>query len=207
MNIPSKEFIEEFKNTPGAIAVCESIAIYNIALEAPEGVYLELGSHKGKSGMSAALGLKDGAFHLVDPIFEDTNLSLEVCERVKSVGPTSIVMVADYSTNVIGKHNNLSYVFVDSGSHADGLPMQEVKMLEDRVKKGGIICFHDFGNQFWEVKEAADYLVETGKYEVLHIQWDPIRNYVKENNLEQGNNSWHMPGVEMPCFVGAVRRK
>lgn len=209
MNYPSKEFIEEFKKTVGALSVCESIAIYNIALQAPEGLYLELGSHKGKSGMSAAIGLKPGVFHLVDPIFEDDFLAVDVMNLIINSTTTKIkaTTIADYSTNIIQNYENLSYVFVDSGSHADGLPMQEIKMLKDRVKQGGIIAFHDFNSQFHEVKEAYDYLISTGKYEEISIDWPVIVNYVRENNLEQGNESWHHTEMEFPCFVGAVRRK
>jgi predicted O-methyltransferase YrrM len=207
MNFPSKEFIEEFKKVHGALSVCESIAIYNIALEAPEGLYLELGSHKGKSGMSAALGLKDGLFYLVDPIFENADLAIEVSDLVKSAGNTSVVIVAAYSTEVIENHTDLSYVFVDSGSHQDGLPMQEVKMLEDRVMQNGIIAFHDFNSQFIEVKEAYDYLLSTGKYEEIKIDWEAIVNYVRENDLEKGNTSWHHTETQFPCFVGALKRK
>lgn len=206
MNFPSKEFIEEFKKTVGALSVSESIAIYNIALQAPEGLYLELGSHKGKSGMSAALGLKNGIFVLVDPIFEDKELAEIVCDLVKR-GDVHVDAIADYSTNIIENYDNLSYVFVDSGSHADGLPMQEVKMLEDRVKPEGIICFHDFNSQFHEVREAYDYLISTGKYEEIKIDWESIVNYVRENDLEKGNSSWHHTELDFPCFVGAVRRK
>lgn len=209
MKFPSIEFFEKFKATPGALSTPESIAIYNIALQAPEGVYLELGSHKGKSGMSASLGLKDGLFYLVDPIFEDIELAGSVCDIVQNSAASnvSVVIVADYSTNVIEKHNNLSYVFVDSGSHCDGLPMQEVKMLEDRVVTEGIIAFHDYNSQFHEVKEAYDYLIRTGKYEEISIDWPSIVSHVKENDLEKGNSSWHHTEMAFPCFVGALKRK
>jgi predicted O-methyltransferase YrrM len=192
MNYPSKEFI----------------AIYNIALQAPEGLYLELGSHKGKSGMSAMLGLKAGLFYLVDPIFEDTNLAEDVSKLVSGVNDkVVVVMVNDYSTNVIEKHTQYSYVFVDSGTHDNGLPMQEVKMLEDRMKPGGIICFHDYQSQFVEVHQAYDYLVSTGKYEPIGINWHEIIDYVGARDLEKGNESWHHQEMEFPNFVGAVRRK
>lgn len=209
MKIPSKQFIEEFKKTQGALSVCESIAIYNIALQAPEGLYLELGSHKGKSGMSAALGLKSGVFHLVDPIFEDEELENKVVNLVQNYtnGEVFVEAVAAYSTDIIHNYDNLAFVFLDSGSHCDGLPMQEVKMLEDRIMVGGILAFHDFQNQFTEVAEAYKYLVSTGKYEPIEIKWNEIKAYVSENNLEEGNSSWHMDGVALPCFVGALKRK
>jgi hypothetical protein len=209
MNYPSNNFFELFKNTPGALSCCESIAIRDIASQAPKGTYLELGSHKGKSGMSAALGLKEGVFYLVDPILEDYNLASEVCSLVSNCAKSylKVIHLAEYSTDIIERFSDLAYVFVDSGSHQDGLPMREVKMLEDRVKENGIIAFHDFNSQFIEVKEAYDYLVKTGKYEPIEIDWGAIKSYVRENDLEMNNISWHHTETEFPCFVGALRKK
>ena len=109
--------------------------------------------------------------------------------------------------SILHNFNNISYCFVDSGSHQDGLPMQEVKLLEDKMVQGGIICFHDWDSQFREVKEASDYLVSTGKYDYISIQWNEIIEYVNANNLEEGNISWHHNELKNPQFVGAVRRK
>lgn len=215
MIYPSPEFLKVFKETSGALSVTESIAIMNIANEAHKvtGTWVELGSYKGKSCISAAYTLpRTGVrmFHLVEPEFS----SLSFCEEVKNTVELYCDprFIADYSTNVIGNKFVLpepyAYIFVDSGSHQDGLPMQEAKLLEDRVIPGGIIAWHDFKNQFREPAEAADYLVSTGKYEWIDIPWQEIIAYVKKNNLEEGNNSWHLyDDVPFPNFVGAVRRK
>lgn len=212
MITPSKEFLEVFKKTPGALSVCESIAIMNIASEAPNdymsGIYLEVGSYYGKSGMSAMVGFKTGRFMLVDPIFENESLAMEVLGRVFHTNEKiGVGTDKGYSTDVIPTFNNLSYVFIDSGSHGDGLPMQEVRILEDRIVPNGIIAFHDYQSQFVEVEQAYNYLLSTGKYEPIPIDWNSIIEYVRENNLEQGNNTWHHTEMEFPCFVGAVRRK
>jgi len=71
------------------------------------------------------------------------------------------------------------------------------------------IAAHDYKNQFTEVEGAYDYLVGTGKYEPIHINWQEIFDYVAEHNLEEGNNSWHLyPELpHPPNFVGALRRK
>jgi hypothetical protein len=206
---PSEHFIRLFKKTNGALSVCEAIAIINITSNAPQGEYIELGSFHGKSAMSAAYSLKPGMFWLVDPIFDDTELSLDVMQRVVMFAETTLHIrtVPDYSTNVIEKHDKYAYVMVDSGSHGDGLPMQEVKMLEDRVVSGGIIAFHDYNSQFVEVKEASDYLINTGKYETIQIDWEKIKDYVRENDLENGNTSWHHNELDFPCFLGALKRK
>lgn len=219
--LPSKEFLEIFKKTNGALSVTEAIAIMNIAAEASQGTGIEFGSFHGKSAMSAAYGfMKEYVFGvrpivgyrltLVDPIYEDVNLADSIVELVEKATykKVSIRCVDGYSTDLLKMEemNNFNYVFVDSGSHQDGLPMQEVKLLEDRVFQNGIIAFHDWGSQFKEVKEASDYLVNTGKYEYIPINWDEIINYVNENNLEEGNQSWHHPELKNPCFVGAVKR-
>lgn len=218
MILPSQNFIDIFKGTPGALSVCESIAIINIAAQAPEGIYAELGTHKGKSAMSAMYGLGQGYFYLLDPIFED---DLTMAEVYNKLIPFSIKrqiifeLVPEFSTDFFEKEffkkieMMFSYVFVDSGSHGDGIPMQEVKLLEDRIMPGGIIAFHDYLNQFVEVEGAYNYLLSTGKYDVIPINWQEIFNHVVPNNLEQGNESWHQyPELpHPPNFVGALKRK
>lgn len=216
MITPSKEFWKIFKETSGALSTAEALAIINLAAQAPQGGYLEVGTHKGKSAMSAFYSLKDGDFALVDPIFEDDKISGGVFDAVNVAAnnyslhsPKTVSIVVGTSLQMIPLCNELSYVFVDTGSHGDGLPMKEVKLLEDRIVQGGIIAFHDYKNQFTEVEGAYDYLVSTGKYEPIGINWQDIFDYVKEHNLEEGNNSWHLyPELpHPPNFVGALRRK
>lgn len=209
ITLPDQSFWKLFKDIYGALSTPESIAIFNIALQAPAGDYVEFGTFKGKSAMSAALGLKKGIFYLVDPIFGSFDTARTVKEIVNRVSDQKVkaVTVNDYSTNVIPKFNNLSYVFVDSGSHDNGLPMKEVQMLEDRIIKDGIIAFHDYGNEFTEVIDAYEYLLGTGKYAEIKISWNLIFDYVRQNHLEENNNSWHQRGnEEFPKFVGALKR-
>lgn len=205
MNIPDLGFLDFFKNREGAFSVTEAIALYNICLDATKGEYIEVGSYKLKSASVAAMALKDGDFWLVDPLFRDEKFCEEVMKNI--VFRVNMVLVGNESLNEIPKHGEYSYVMVDSGSHGDGLPMQEVKLLEDRMVKGGIIAFHDFRSQFVEVEQAYNYLISTGKYEEIPINWQEIIEYVNANNLEEGNNSWHHTELKNPCFVGALKRK
>lgn len=210
MILPTKEFVELFKKTPGALSVCESIAIMNIAAQAPDGVWLEMGTFKGKSAMSAAYGGNPTDFQLIEPLFEKEVSTKDVASTISAVikKPVAISFIIGHSTDFLENTNQeYSYVFSDAGSHQDGLPLAEVKLLEDRIIKGGIICFHDWGSQFKEVKEASDYLVSTGKYEYINIDWGAIVNFVRENDFEKGNDSWHHREMDFPCFVGAVKRK
>lgn len=211
---PTHEFWKVFKETNGALSCAEAISLANIVNEAPEGMFLELGSHKGKSSQCIALGITSrhqpkSTLVLVEPEFKDGYWRNRVIATVSSMLPQNgFSYVADFSLNVIHEFDKLSFVFIDSGSHSDELVMNECKMLEDKIIEGGIICFHDFGSQFVKVNEAYDYLLLTGKYEVIKIDWTEILDYVKEHDLDNGNNSWHQyPDLpHSPNFIGAVKR-
>lgn len=204
MVIPDIKFWDFFKKREGAFSVTEAVALYNICLDAPKGEYIELGSYKLKSASIAAMALKDGTFWLVDPLFRDEKFCEEVMMNI--MFKINMVLVGNESLDEIPKHGKYSYVFVDSGDH-QSLPMKEVKMLEDSVVKDGIIAFHDVFAQFLQVTEAYEYLLSTGKYEPININWQEIIEYVNENNLEEENVSWHHNELKNPCFVGALRRK
>lgn len=206
-----ESFWKVFKQTNGALSCAEAIAIMNIVNEVKSGNYLELGSHKGKSAMAATLYLKTGLFSLVEPEFSDEDWVIDIQKAIWEAAHSSVVAfdyIADYSTNVINNFKSLSYIFIDSGVH-DDLVMEESKMLEDKMIQGGIIAFHDYLNQFTAVERAYKYLISTGKYEEIKINWQEIFDYVKEHNLEDGNNSWHQYPelLHPPNFVGALKRK
>lgn len=210
MILPPESFWKAFKETPGALSVSEAIAIIQIAALAPEGTYLEVGSHKGKSSAAAAFSLKKGTFHLVEPEFEDKWWALGVKALVEGVNKDlSVTLIADYSTNVMDKLGPYSYFFWDSGIHAGEILQKETELIEDTMIPGGILCSHDVGNQFTQQTEAMNYLASTGKYEWVDIKWQEIFDYVKEHDLEANNNSWHTyPELpHPPNFVAALRRK
>jgi predicted O-methyltransferase YrrM len=208
MIIPSNEFIKHFREVHGAMSVPEMIFLYNCSFDAPFGKYVELGSHRGKSSMAIALGMKqDSKLFLVEPEFSDHEWNKEVGRLVSKYTNNPVLLMADYSTNVLPSFEDISFCFVDSGSHQDGLPMQEVKMLEDRMKDGGIIVFHDLNSQFKEVRESYDYLKNTGKYSEVVPDWERIISYVRDNDLEKGNSTWHHTELEFPTFIGALRKK
>lgn len=209
MITPPIELLKIFKETNGAMSVTEAVALYGVILEAPRGVYCELGVHKGKSATIMVAAMRGKEVVLVEPEFTDEKWLSETIATIQRAAkePLLILPLADYSTNVLPDMAELAYCMVDSGSHQDGLPMQEVKMLEDKMIDGGVIAFHDWNSQFQEVKEAADYLVKTGKYEYIEIPWQEIVAYINENSLEEGNLSWHHTELKNPSFLAAVKKK
>ena len=156
MIYPTQAFIKFFKSINGAFSVTEAIALYNILSEVKEGVYVELGVAHGKSATVAMDILPKGTFHLVDPEFEQMNHIEDVAFKLRMVSMDFLLCFNPmYSTDFLvkppGSYDQFSYVMVDSGSHQDGLPLAEVKLLEDRMIEGGIMAFHDYQSQFSEV--------------------------------------------------------
>ena len=210
IKFPPDDFWPIFKSTNGALSCAEAIALYNIVSDCEQGDFIELGSHKGKSSLAIALAMpKVSRLILVEPEFEDRDWAQEVLSKISTHTGNVPVGYGSYSLDILPIYNVLSFCFVDSGNHSDDLVMTETKMLEDKIIKGGIIAYHDKGSQFIKVNEAYDYLLATGKYEEIKIEWEPIFDYVKEHDLETGNLSWHLyPDLSHPPnFVGALKRK
>jgi hypothetical protein len=213
MITPPKDIINKFRETPGAMSVAEGIALYNVCLQSPEGQWAELGTHKGKSTSMIAASIleKSIVLHLVEPEFKNSEWLSIVFNLVSPINKwVSISTYPDYSTNVLPAIKpDLSFLFVDSGDHGEEIVQSEKPLYEDKIVQGGIIAFHDYGSQFTAVARCYDQLVASGNYEPIYIDWQPIFDYVKEHNLEEGNDSWHKyPELSHPPnFIGALRRK
>lgn len=238
MLIPPEETVNLFKRTPGAMSVCEMIAIHSITAQAlDEGVFCSMGSHAGKDTIAAVSGMtKNGKYYLIDPCYDlsntrawsqavqkeakqmpwhyvnDPNFNELVKERVKAANPlTEPVLIGEASLDALplivaeDGFKGFSYVFSDSDDHNYNLMKSEDDFLEPYMLKGGIICFHDYGNYSAPVQIHKE-LIESGLYENVAIPWNEIQLYVSDNNLEEGNDSWHCCQVKLPCFLAAVRK-
>lgn len=211
MKYIKESFWYDFVNTRGAFSACEAIALYNIVLQSEQGVFIELGSHRGRSSMCIAAAMPTvSSFILVEPEFADKEWCQDVLQKVnKWVNDgNNCVGYAGYSLDIIPLYNQISFCFIDSGLH-DDMVMDECKLLDGRMIDGGIIAFHDYKNQFTAVERAYNYLLSTGNYEEIFIDWDEIFKYANDNNLNDGELSWHVyPDLgHPPNFVGALRKK
>jgi len=207
MITPTKEWLETFKKTNGALSVSESIFIMQAAALAPKGTYIECGVAYGKSAQSACVSLQEGMFYLIDPIFDDKRIMDKVYEEVSAVNQNvKIKMSPLYSTEFLPKLAPYSYVMLDSGDH-DEIVMQEINLVKDNMVSGGVIVMHDLDSQFLAVRQGYDYLLSTGNYEEIKPDWNEINTYVNDNKLNEGNVSWHHTELENPNFIGALRRK
>lgn len=212
MKNPPISFWADFTNICGAFSCCEAVALYDIVSNIEQGDFIELGSHKGRSSICIAAAMPNvSRLILVEPEFINKEWEEGVLSQVSKWMPknNSLQGYAAGSLDILPLFNEISFCFVDSGTHSDSLVMNESKMLEDRIISGGIIAYHDKGSQFTKVDEAYNYLLSTGKYEEIIIDWNSVFEYVKENGLEDGELSWHKyPELpHPPNFIGALRKK
>ena len=214
---PPIEFWSHFKKCNGAMSASEAIFMYNSCLEVPDkGIWVEMGTAYGKSALVSLMAwvnrdLHD--FYLLEPEFEKDEFFVAVNNAIsefRNEFGSEILCIkrAEYSTDFLPKHKDYGYIMWDTGSHGHELVSLERPLLEDSIIHGGILVMHDINSQFSACTEAYQYLINTGKYEPLNYDWQEIFNYVKEHNLEEGNNSWHQyPELgHPPNFVGALRK-
>lgn len=231
----NNDVVQHFKTIPGAISVTEAIALYHIIitnLSCSDTLrrFVDLGSHAGKSSLIALTALNDlgvvGEFQMVDPAFDVNDKFREgwkyfsekdYIEKIRNSVKRFIINPSIYvnlyvlfygmtSEEFCHREEPVWYVFIDTGEHSAESLAPEVAWVERNLMPGGIVVFHDYMNQYTAPKEAADRMIESKKFELIPIDWAPIIEYVKENNLEEGNNSWHMLGNPNPNFIGALRR-
>lgn len=215
---PPIEFWEHFKRTKGAMSCAEAIFMYNACLQVPnEGIWVEMGTHLGKSALVSLMAWHDRDshdFYLLEPEFIKDDFFISVNNTISKFrqefgSEIFCFKKAEYSTDFLPKHDNYGYIMWDTGSHGKELVEPERNLLKGKVIKNGIIVMHDINSQFTACTEAYQELISSGNYEPIEYDWQPIFDYVKENNLEEGNNSWHLyPGLgHPPNFVGALKRK
>jgi len=200
-----------FKSTPGAMSVCEGLALSRLAYESGglrnEGIYIESGSHSGKSTVAIASALHHGCeLHMIDPDFKRP--TSDILNDLKSASEATFIFHIAPSVEALPRiAGELSFVFLDSGDHSYELCRAECDIVALRIVKGGIIAFHDFRSQFIGVEQCYNELLATGAFEEVVIPWKDIEAEVVAGNFETGNETYHHTELANPMFLGALRRK
>jgi len=198
-------------------------------------VFIDFGSYAGKSSLIAITALSElyrrGLFIMIEPAYDPNgscrtigpsfapddyldrireNVSAFAYNVISKEHPNITPVLFGYTSEEAIKNHlgdlNISYAFIDTGEHSEESIAIEVNYLRDRMLPGGLIVFHDVGNQYIAPTKAAYELVQSGHFEAIKIDWEPIFTFVAEHELEKGNDSWHMIGHLHPNFIGAVRR-
>ena len=196
-----------FKSTPGAMSCAEGEALSRLAASAPTGIYIESGSHSGKSTVAIASALHRGCeLHMIDPDFKRPTAA--ILGDLQSVSEATFIFHISPSVEALPRiSGDFAFVFLDSGDHSYELCRAECDIVAPRMVKGGIIAFHDLDSQFKGVRQCYDELLATGEFEEIKIPWDDILKEVILGRLEDGNQTYHHTELANPMFLGALRRK
>jgi hypothetical protein len=233
-----KEWLDKIKSLNGAIALSESIGIDQVILSGfksvEKGIAIDLGSHAGRSSISAIKALS--RFHnvinemcLVDLLYDldnpdwsitvqqdknnipwgyakETTFKDTVKQNVELFSRIPVTLYGLSSRQFLEKKKErINYIFIDSDDHQMSLVLEECKTIENRVNRGGLVLFHDFKNQYVGPAIGYDFLLSTKKYEKVDMDWVYPEQILKYYDYLDLNN-WHMPGVLFPRFVGCLRR-
>ena len=199
-----------FKSTPGAMSVCEGLALSRLAYESGgfrnEGIYIESGSHSGKSTVAIASALyEECELHMIDPDFKRP--PSDILGDLKSASESTFIFHIAPSVEALPRiSGDFAFVFLDSGDHSYELCRAECNIVAPRMVKGGIIAFHDLNSQFKGVRQCYDELLATGEFEEVKIPWDDILKEVILGRLEDGNQTYHHTELANPMFLGALRK-
>lgn len=152
--------IKDYECIQGYLAPLEASMLYHIAQGLPEGaVALEIGSWKGKSSYCIAKGLRNGILYCVDPFDStgdpDSSITYQVDQgespllfqfqnNLNRLGVLEkIKILQGYSTDFVGKHPSLDFLFIDGDHSIEGCSF-DFENYAYSVKTGGYIAFHDY---------------------------------------------------------------
>jgi hypothetical protein len=154
-------------------------------------------------GNAAKRDGNDVKHHIPWPIAKDPLLFLNIIGWHNSVSDLSVQLFGHSSLQFLEKHKGpFSYAFVDTDDHQEELVMNEAHALEDKMAKGALIIFHDYGNYRGPLL-AGEHLVSTGKYEEIKVDWSIADKLVEKHDLDKGNDSWAGPHHK---YLGCFRR-
>jgi predicted O-methyltransferase YrrM len=157
--------------THGHLSENEGIALYKHAKKIDtNGNAVEVGSYVGKSTVFIAMGLRKrgGKLYCVDT-FENQDMSeglretyWEFKENTK-IFQDLLIVTKGFSNDIRviqAVPDNLELVFIDA-SHDDESVRQDIANYLPKLKSGGKILFHDYGNTLG-VKKPVDDSISNG---------------------------------------------
>jgi len=189
------------------MSCAEGLALSRLAASAPTGIYIESGSHSGKSTVAIASALHRGCeLHMIDSDFKC--LTVVIFGDLRFVSEVTFIFHIAPSVEALPRiSGDFAFVFLDSSDHSYELCRAECDIVAPRMVKGGIIAFHDFRSQFIGVEQCYNELLATGAFEEVVIPWKDIEAEVVAGNLETGNLTFHHQELSNPMFLGALRKK
>ena len=79
----------------------------------------------------------------------------------------------EYDAKAVTWHKSIDMMFID-GCHTTEQVIAEIENYAPKVRRNGLIFFHDYYNKRWGVKEAVDKMYDPKKYEQISLIFDSL---------------------------------
>ncbi len=125
------------------------------------GVIAEIGSFKGRSTKALLTGNKDGIVYAIDnwegsidpndltgQIYKEQNVFSEFTENLKDFSNLKIMKSDGVLASKTFADESLDVVFIDA-EHTEDAVYKDIMSWLPKVKKGGVICGHDYKPDVW----------------------------------------------------------
>ena len=154
---------ERLAGIEGWLSDEESATLYDLASRCTgRGVIVEIGSFKGRSTVSLALGTREGASLPIFAIDPHRGPSYEEFrENIRRAGVedqvTQVRQASQEALAAIGDHP-IELLFID-GNHTYDMVLQDFALFVPRVIEGGWVAMHDTISSFPGSKRVAEQLM------------------------------------------------
>ncbi|MDQ1265210.1 MAG: hypothetical protein QG635_360 [Bacteroidota bacterium] len=158
----------------GNITLSEADLLYSIIKILKPQRSLEIGFGQGISSLAILQALKEngtGSHHVLDPFQSDYDYA--GIEMVNRAGLSDyLTFHEDFAENIIPGLGDIDFTFIDS-SHLFDLTMLDFIFTDRKLRKGGVIGFHDL--DFPALRKLIKYILANRSYEILRLpQLEPI---------------------------------
>jgi predicted O-methyltransferase YrrM len=172
----SRRSIDLASSITGATVAIELSKLAELASYVKKGLIVEIGSYLGRSSIILGLEAQENDTQLIciDPFIETPKKDFET--NMKNAGVKDYKLIAGRSEDVVDKvPDNIDFLFVD-GDHIESNPDTNGTSGVDhdcdnyipKVKKGGIVAFHDYGSSWEDVKKVVDSRKDIKIIDIVH---------------------------------------
>lgn len=155
----------------------EARLLYDCVSQVPSGSnVVEIGSQLGRSSVLLANIAHITRFHTihVDPHTMQGEMAAGWVKHMKTFLPddatwTALYMRTDQADSILGQFAPFAMAYVDGDHEYPGV-MIDMRVVAERVRKGGILCCHDYGRDSLPgVWKGVNEYMESGDWEQIAV--------------------------------------
>lgn len=181
MNIPTFDEVMRITRDVSGIAALEdpeAEALYNFCLHVPTGgLVIEVGCQLGRSSslinqLALAIGFHD--IH-IDPWTDQPGWMKDWMEIMYNIGGAQehafsvLCMRTKQAEGILSRLGPIDLAYID-GDHTKEIVDIDLDLIADKIKPGGFLTAHDYGNPgLAGVKEALDFYTTPDRWDAIGV--------------------------------------